>query len=392
MAHIIANTVQIEQWVRAKQTNEQEMLKRLNRLFSNPLAYNKVRKVVLSALVQMKLEANDRPGPVRKALNDESGLAVWHKVPLAEPEYPLNRLGDLLAELTGSPNRFDINDLSELIRVIGAWVENGGGFGGVPKSITEAFRPGDSSLGLSWETAKKLIWDKYTVRQREAKIVNPELYHAIEAHVRGAWIPPQRNKPAGLQMFRVNRDDLCRKIDLLFGLLKGATISGTTTDTALVLESWGYEHQLHAGYYLFPVATIAASLHHTLLEAALALSLIGAIDNYRVGFYTSLVPKGGLPGELQNVIGILDGAEKDIRNKHFILWYADSDTPVGAVIQEKPDELPAFKNMADGKYLLNQVRTMSQHPSKKDVARYISLADNNFYRTLPVSFKSAAYG
>lgn len=392
MATIETNVVRIQRWVEAKQTNEQEMLKRLNRVFNNPLAYSQVRKVVVSALVQMKIEAIDRPGPVRDAINAEKSLAVWQKVPLSAPMYPLNRLGDLLAELTVRPNSFDINDLSELIRIIGTWVENGGGCGGVPKSLTEAFRPGDSSLGLTWEAAKNLIWDKATVRQREQRIINPELYHAIEVHVRGAWVPPKRGNPSGMQMFRVNRDDLCRKIDLLFGLLKGATISGTTTDTALVLEAWGYQHQLHAGYYLFPLATIAASLHHTLLEAGLALSLIGAIDNYFVGFYTTLTPSGGFPGELQSVGNILNAAERDQRNRHFIIWYEGNDTPAGCILWDKPSDVEASRQLVEGKGLLNHVRTLSQHPSKKEVAQYISQKANNLFRTLPVNFKSAVYG
>jgi len=386
-----SSAAQIQQWARDKQKNEQKMLHRLNKVFSNPLAYNQVRKVVVSALVQMKIEANDRPGPVTKAVNAEKKLAVWHKVPLSDPAFPLNRLGDLLAELTVRPNRFDINDLSELIRVIGAWVENGGGSGGVPKSLTEAFRPGDSSRGLGWEEAKALIWGK-RYRQRSDRVVNPELYHAIEAHVRGFWIPPKRKNPSGLMMFRVKDEDLCRKIDLLFGLLKGATISGTTTDTALVLEAWGYEYGLHAGYYLFPVATIAASLHHTLLEAGLALSLIDAIDDYKVGFYTSLKPKGGFPGELNSVPDILVEAENDPDNRRLLIWYKqNSETPAGAVVWDKKVEETAYKRLAGGKDLLHHVRTMSNFPSKKEVARYISLMANDLYRALPVSFKSAAY-
>ena len=385
MATITTNVAQIQQWVKEKQTNEQEMLKKLNRAFNSPPAYNQVRKVVVSAILQMILSEDRRP--VANAIAAEINLAVWTKV----PTHGFYLLGDLLTELFCRPNRFDINDLSELIRFIGTWVEVGGGHGGINKLINEAFRPGISSPDTTWETAKKFIWDKATVRQREDRIMKKELYHAIEAHVRGAWIPPKNNNPSGLMMFRVNRNDLCRKIDLLFGLLKGATISGTTTDTALVLEAWGYQHQLHAGYYLFPVATIAASLHHTLLEAALALSLIGAIDSYYVGFYTTLTPRGGFPGELGSVIGILEEAEYNRHNRHFIIWYECGDTPAGCILWDKLWEVEASRKLVEGKALMDHVRTLSQHPSKQEVARFISLKAIELFQTLPVHFKSAAY-
>jgi len=389
MATIVDNATQLQSWVKAKQTNEQEMLKRLNRAFNQALPYDRVRKVVASALLQMKLEANDNPSPARDALTAESRLAVWQKIPTWDT-YPLNRLGDMLAALVCEPARFDINDLSELIRVVGAWLENGGGHGGVPKELTEAFRPGLKTPGLSWDQAKRLIWDKRTVRQREDRIKDEALYHAIEEHVRKAWVRPRAQRASGLQMFRVNRDDLCRKIDLLFGLLKGATISGTTTDTALVLEVFGYEHGLHAGYYLFPVATIAASLHHTLVEAGLALTLVDALDSYHVGFYSTLKPKGGLPGELAEVESILASAEQDMRNRQFILWYKGSETPAGCV-RFKGAEVQAFKNVVEGKALLSDVRGVSRFPTKRDVARLLSTRANDIYRSMPVSFKNAAY-
>jgi hypothetical protein len=390
MPTIETDVARIQEWINGKQTNEQEMLRRLNFAFKQPLPYERVRKVVISALVQMKLEANDRPDYVRNAVIAESALAVWHKVPWSDPSNPVSRLGDLLVELATNPNRFDIDDLSEIIRIIGTWVENGGGGGGVPKSLTEAFRPGDTSKGLSWDAAKRLIWDKTTVRQREDRIRDVSLYHVIEAHVRRAWIPPKRGAPSGLMMFRVNRDDLCRKIDLLCGFLKGATISGTTTDTALVLETWGSK-DLHPGYYLFPVATIAASLHHTLLEAALALSLIGAIDTYYVGYYSSLTPIGGFPNELEGVKNILDAAERDQRNRRLIAWYAGSEAPTGCILLTR-QEADAHKQLFDGKALLDSVRGMSQYPSQREVAEFISHKAPAFYGSLPVSFKIAPYG
>lgn len=382
MATIVTNREKIRSWVKAKQTNEQELLRRLNRAFSHPIAYAKVRQVVCSALLQMKIEALEKPGPVRKALlsSFREDLAVWQRVPWSPAEFPLNRLGDMLVELYCRPQRFDIGDLSELIRLIGGWIEEGGGFGVDPsklkkhEALTEAFRPGLPARGQSQEQAKMLIWDKNRFRQREDRITDPNFYHMIERHVQKAWVRPHFQRPSGLQMFRVNRDDLVRKIDLLFGLLRGATISGTTTDTVLVLEAFG-AHILHPGYYLFPVATIAASLHHTLVEAGLALSLVGCIERYSVGFYTTLEPIGGFPGELQGVAKLLMSAENDMRNRCFVLWYdGDDQTPTGCILFDKPGEKELIKEkLADGKRLLNHVRILPNIPRRDDVAAFVSM-------------------
>jgi len=386
MAAVITDPSRVQSWVKAKQTNEQEMLKRLNRAFNKPEAYEKIRKVVMSALLQMKLEANLNPAPAKNAVSAEAALAVWQKIPTGEA-HPLNRLGNMLAELCCYPNKFDINDLSELIRVIGAWLENGGGHAGIPKELTEAFRPGIRTKGMTQEAVKKLIWDKGTVRQREDRIKDEALYHEIEEHVRRAWVRPKFGRASGLQMFRVNRNDLCKKIDLLFGLLKGATISGTTTDTVLVLEAFGFEHNLHAGYYLFPVATIAASLHHTLVEAGLALTLVEAIESYRVGFYTTLKPKEGLPGELQDVDNILRSAEQDMRNRHFVLWYEGNENPAGCVLWDKLSEVEASKRLVESKGLLTHVRSLPEFPTKMDVARFINLMQPRLLAYLPQEFQ-----
>jgi hypothetical protein len=178
-----------------------------------------------------------------------------------------------------------------------------------------------------------------------------------------------------MEFFRVNGSDLCRKIDLFFGLLKGATISGTTTDTALVMEAFGYGVGLHAGYYLFPVATIAASLHHTLLEAGLALGLVGAIDGYSVGFYTTLKPKGGFPGELDSVRGTLHEYEGKPKNRHMTLWYdmaIGEHRPVGGILWDAREAQITKNTLLNGKNLLDKMMSFPNLPNKDNVVRLIN--------------------
>ena len=389
MVDIIEEYGRIEKIIHAKQRNEQEMLKRLNQAFSDKVAYEKMKTVVLSAMMQMLTEAWGLGSePVRKAMEDEKGLPCWaHIGEVPEWRTRILKMVSILraghSPITGKD--VDINDLSNLIRVIGAWLENGGGAAGY-KDISKAFRPGDLQKQLDpeveadvtkrWEELQSQIWGP-GFRQRKGK-EGGGLFD-IDDHVKSAWVKPNFGGKAGVETRRVFGTDLCFKIDNLLGLLPGLGISGTTTDTVMFMEVFGATksktdnkwYTLHPAYYLFPVATIAASLHHTLLEAGLALALDGAIDEYHVGFYTSLDPGQGFPNELSGVHGILEGAEKDIRNKHYLLWYDNGDVPKGCVVFDKPDEIADFRQLVAGRNLLNNVQILPEYPSKRDVMRFI---------------------
>ncbi len=395
--HIERNSGVIQSWVQAKQRNEQEMLRRLNRLFQQPAALNPMRVLVLRALKQMLAEIREKPlgSAAQRAMMAENGLAVWQTLPQPTPLLDL-RLERMVDRLRGGLQA-DANDLSELIRVIGAWLEWGGGYGA--KDINKALRTGVDKIPRSAPhgpgsalAQQKAIDDKTwskAVRKRE----DPNQHHPIEPHVEAAWVPPKFGKQSGMQLFRVIGNDLCKRIDLLFGLLKGATISGTTTDTVLVLEAFGAGLGLHPGYYLFPVATIAASLHHTLLEAGLALTLTGAIDSYHVGFHTTLVPKGGLPAELASVRTILAGAENDMRNRHFILWYegGNEGQPAGCILWNKQWEIRASRRLVEAKGLLTHIAGVPTLPRQADVAAFIALMAPQLLASLPQEFQQKSF-
>lgn len=383
----------IEEWVRQKQANEQQMLGELNQLFQTRQPLEKMRKVVRAALWQMWCEMANTPRSVaEQSLAKEAGLAVWMTLDFPSPN-PERRLLGMIRRLDRGLG--DANDLSELIRVIGDWLERGGAGLGTA-DINKAFRVGVDRIPRSAEhgvgravgqqdAIDARVWSR-AVRERE----NPnQPGHQIEPHVAAWWVRPKFAKQSGMNMFRVRGNDLCLRMDNLFGLLRGATISGTTTDTALVLEAYGAELGLHAGYYLFPVATIAASLHHTLLEAGLALTLAGAIDSYRVGFYTSLIPKGGLPAELARAEEILRGAEEDPRNRHMVLWYDPraGTRPDGAILWNRRFELESSKRLVEARGLLTHVRTLPEYPTQADVARFIQLMAPRLLAYLPQEFQ-----
>lgn len=392
MVQVETNPMTVRKWMEAKQTNEQELLRRLNYVFHGRDATATVRRVVRTAFERMWAEVQATPfaAAVYGALVAEADLAVWAKLrPVSA--LPFFRLERMLLKLRlgeHDDDPLDCNDLSELIRVIGAWLERGGGHGGVP-DIHKAYRTGVDKIpataphgkGLAVKQQKALddkLWKTGVTRSRSGPGDPERNPIPIEPHVAQAWVRPKQNKISGLQRFRVDGEDVCRKIDLMFGLLPGATISGTTTDTVMVFEAFGAQKAgpkiwitLHPGYYLFPVATIAASLHHTMLEAGLALTVVDAIRDYEVGFYKSLVPAGGLPNELAKVGEYLGAAEDDMRNRYILAWYENyNDTPTGCICWDRTHK-EEYRKLVSGKELMRRVNNMRKFPSRNDVVSLI---------------------
>lgn len=443
MPTIVRNVDQINGWIKDKQSNEQSMLRKLNDLFNAEVPKGRIADVIMPAIAAMWLE--DRlhweehhfASPIVSAVMiEEQNLPVWQLCtrggrPVLAAQARLMRMWEMLRT---HDHALTCSHLSELMRVVGAWLEKGGGFAahraahmyeelrrlapadaaraGAPAliavagaslgqghgfgtpDINKAFRvgprsiPADAPHGSSaLEEQERLDAEAWggDVRQRD------RLEHEIEAHVRDAWVRPAFGMKSGMEMKRADRDDSCRKIDRLFGILVGATISGTTADTAIILEGLGAPRGLHAGYYLFPVATIAAALHHTLLEVALPLALIGAIDNYHVGFYTSLEPKGGLPEELGGAERVLRAGERHQDNRHLVLWYNANGALEGCILWAPNDYDEAKNTLYDAKKMLTRVREMPRTPLQKDVARLVSKTSPLLFERLPVSFKRAAY-
>jgi len=434
MSEIVKDPNLILTWIKEKQRNEQAMLYRLNNLFRGSIPRSKMRRVVLAAFEQMSREIANiyTSGPAMGAATDEENLAVWSTLeqPTTIPYFRIVRMTNKLINGDRAHPRLDCNDFSELIRVIGAWLEKGGGFGA--PDINKAYRVGADKVNRPEDTIykyllyltdlkKKYGW-QYPSRMSDAertaldKLVTPRgdyiarqgvrddqnwskavrqredgnQHHSIEEHVADFWVRPKFNKQSGMQIFRANRDDICKKIDLLFGFIIGATISGTTTDTAMVLEAFGSQLRppLHAGYYLFPVGTIAASLHHSLLEAGLALTVVEAIDSYCAGFYTTLIPKGGLPGELQDAEGILREAEEAKENRHLLIWYNGNEkVPAGCIRWNKPYELRDARKLAEGKGLLTHIKNMPKVPDKMAILRFMKLMSPRLFAYLPEEFQ-----
>jgi len=124
---------------------------------------------------------------------------------------------------------------------------------------------------------------------------------------------------AGITKWRQMEWDRLWQISQLYGLPRGATISGTTTDHQFAIyeiltrvESIGtgdnvrrnVENAVHMKglaeriqmflpyIHLIPVIQMGAQMHHSVCEMGTALSLNDFID-YHVGYYTTLLPSAG---------------------------------------------------------------------------------------------------
>lgn len=394
MAQVVTDPGVVMSWVHAKQTNEQELARRIYQAFGAALPMRNMVMVLGVALSRMQLELASNPVPVRSAVTGDPDLPVWRHV-RAKGADPADKLVGLYNALLAGGTDFSVDDLSNIVRIVGSWIEKGGGYGGEP-NLNFAYREGVHDKVTHWHAEPGLVWGP-DVRQREQRITDPTLYHAIEAHVRGAWVrPPIRRGqedqpndliarfPVGMNMLRANRNDSCRKLALVFGLIKGATLSGTAADTTMVLEAFG-QGIISPGYYLFPVGAVAGVLHHSMLEVSLALALDDIIDDYHVGYYTTLVPKDGLAGELSAIQALLVNAENDQRNRHFVCWYdPGSEVPSGLVRWDKPWEIRLHRaKLSAGKHLLQQARYMPPFPGPRDVGDMVFRMAPDLVPSLP---------
>jgi len=200
--------------------------------------------------------------------------------------------------------------------------------------------------------------------------------HESGGRDRGAWtggIEPHLQKLLGLarvpgiSIKRSLEGSTVLKVDRLFGLLRGADISGSASEGASILERWGSD-LLHSAYYLLPLATLVYNGHHTVLEVALTLSLNKIID-YHIGFYTSLLPADA-PPELDDIVAALKDAED--RADHFVVFFKDSQ-PAGCLLFDQIWEKSLLRKAEFGRAteMLARAQTLPSFPSQSDLVRLI---------------------
>jgi hypothetical protein len=355
----------LETWQQQKQENEQKLGKNLYDAFNSGSAIDNLRAVVMRGVSAMLNDTSDLPG---NACGEEKFLDVWKRT--SGPS------ANGLRELTDPRQRpLTATDCADLIRLIGVWLEKGGSTS--IQNFNFAFRPGvsPSQVRPGFDNdAQSSVWrqpgkdkpDELAPRDRGTPADKK-----IESHLLPftPYQPTGDKSVCGMTLKRARRNSTVLKIDRMFGLLPGADISGTTTDATLVIEAYGAD-TLFAAYYLLPLGAIVYNFHHTLIEVALSLSLNRCLegDGYRIGFYTSLTPKGGrYPTELSTLPKILAEAENAGNNRHFLVWYEGS-RPAGFV-QFYKDDLAALRSSALslGTAVLAESQSLSAYPTKSEV-------------------------
>lgn len=185
------------------------------------------------------------------------------------------------------------------------------------------------------DTAQKAVW-----KQEPGGRYRGGWKDGIEEHIKPLLGPASS---PGMASKRSLDGSTVLKVDRLFGLLRGADISGSTSEAASILERWGAD-VLHCAYYLLPMATLVYNGHHTLLEVALTLSLNGICD-YRIGFYASLLPDDA-PAELEAIVAALNDAQAEA--EHFVVYFENSQ-PAGCLLFDQGWEKSLLRTSSFGR-------------------------------------------
>lgn len=331
---------QAEQLSREKQTHEARLAQEIYNKFNGGAALSNLRRLALDCIGTMLFNKT----VLQTSCGKENKLGVWTKISggagsagleafYANACYPSN------AEYYA----FSATDVSDIIRLFGQWIEDGGdatvGLVGAKEkdawgqdlnpsnAVKDAYRPGVMQGVGNWKSEVEGVWGdqkgrfedpkRRTVARRDRENVKKEVENHIDFRA-------DKTAFAGIQGKRAQNDSNVLKIDRIFGLLVACDISGTTADTVFALETLGRDY-LTAAYYMLPLATIVHNHHHSLIEVALALTLNGVM-NYEIGLYSTLLPKDStrIPPEFVGIDGMLKQYEQTA--KHFVLHYRDHNT------------------------------------------------------------------
>ena len=183
----------------------------------------------------------------------------------------------------------------------------------------------------------------------------------------------------GISILRPAESSVSLKLDRVFGLMPGATISGTTTDLMFFMDTFASSDP-DPIYYLAAVAGIVSQGHHTILEVALPLAFNGWID-YKIGLYSTLLPEGKGKNRPETkhtatskIRRILKAYENNDMNNRILVYYKSSNVYGGCFKFDKHDI--NFKTLAAANdKSVNQMKGYFQHewPSRDEVVKWIKV-------------------
>lgn len=247
------------------------------------------------------------------ALKEESGLRVWRR-----SKSGCSRAGLIDIWETLGLYDCDLHDCADLLRLFGVFAEHHPAHqAGV--SAKRAAKPEDDSLHGAFKKLQTLDPRKHPKRfankefsagsqsggfraRSESRAVLPEDQdrEGIPSHLMHAFSADSRpTLKSGCNRWALRMQSKSCQIDKVFGLPFGGDISGTTADSmygldlATKLNDWANPQERKAFDFLtlMPLISLVGLYNHTVLECALAMMYCDIIDDYHVGYYTTLFPK-----------------------------------------------------------------------------------------------------
>jgi hypothetical protein len=364
-----------------KERIEAELAKNIYNVFNGGEPLRRLKQLGVAILTLM----SDEPGHLKAfdaAVAEEGNLRLWEKVQRSKSAFKLFISSPLYIK------RLDATDVADLIRLSGAWVEKGGGQAAKYKeSYRSGVGAGDRNV---WHQPKKLFGNAIAGLKKDGLPAAQNERGARWRH-EGWQVEPQLQEfmrdPAGFSGMGGAKDKKTGRwehskrlvsgsnlsiINRLFGLSWGCDISGTTCDQLYAMDRWGSRILGHPAYAMLPLGVIVHNCHHTLLEVALALSINDRIA-YRMGFFDTLVPRQGLPAELNAINGTIEQANSLMRGKHLLRYYA-KQRPAGCFRFEQ-NEIQRLRRAdifhAESLLQLASTGRISVFPGRKEVLSLI---------------------
>ena len=357
---------------REKQQLEADVSKSVYKVFDSGEAILTLRKFIRVMVNYMTRRSNFKA--LKDAIDKESELRVWNKITKSPDGLKYFVKNNVFL------NRLDATDCADLIRLSGEWVERGGHLDDDRNlnDIKKSYRKGLPEKRFSEQQGsgqRGPVGDVWA--QRQGHLGSPVARRdrgddkEIELHLKPFMRDPGARSGMGGPR-RAKGNSTIKKLDNLFGFIIGCDISGTTTDNVFAFDHLNFGPDgLNLGYYIFPLATIIHNNHHTTLEVAMSLSLDEKID-YRIGFYETLLPKGGLPNELSRIENIYREAANKARHKRLhILCYYDNNNRLEGAYRFNSTEVDTLRATLVGTEVMKAALNMSRFPKEMEVKKLL---------------------
>lgn len=349
---------------KARAIMETQLCSEMYAIYNSASILNPIRSVVSLAIEQIlgmmqfkSLSGTNWDSAIKKA---GGNLAVWRLSGGAPKETAAG-----LMNVWEASSQWTADDCGDLIRLFGGLIEDKSLHGGAVGADVDATRNSKRRAGFGSTRAR--FTDGFSVT--DAHIGAAHLAVLDAKRVQGGF--------SGIQKVRLKDESTVKKIDCAYGLAEGCDISGTTADSIFFFD---YVNSFIAGIpemispddlpiiQLFPMATMGSQGHHTVMECALTLTQNGIID-YRVGFYSTLMPPGAQHQTLKN---LFSKYESDPRNVHMLCWWDEHFTKLSGMRFDKPWEQQQLKrsSLADPE-LIKDFSSVGVKASRKQILNMV---------------------